>query len=308
MSQYLTLPFGKYKGLTVSQLKNDLPYVKWLLNQPWLSDKVDPKLQIALQGLLPQEDFTEQSFLEVFRKNYPHTAIEELQEIALDNRRISRLSTDIVSEKIKILKLAKNQISKIEGLERLRNLQLLDLSNNKIAVIENLHYLGKLKQLYLNGNCINKIENMEFLRGIEFLSLGKNKIKVIENLEQLPYLRSIELYPNPLQFITMKSYQFLQANRIRMYLGKSYKKKRGENLRIDEHGQAYKEVDAFIQKFQINILNDARTLNFGKYKNQPFQLLQNDKPYVRWLLDQDWIENKLSLMEIAQLRKSLCAR
>lgn len=305
MSQYLTLPFGKYKGLTVSQLKEDLPYVRWLLNQPWLSDKVEPKLQLALQGLLPQEDFTERSFLEVFRKNYPHTAISELEEIELDKRNISRLSTNIESEQIRTLKLANNTIAKIEGLDRLRNLQILDLSNNHISTIENLHYLGKLKCLYLNGNCIGKIENMEFLRGIELLNLSKNKIKVIENLEQLPYLKGIALCPNPLQFITMKSYQFLQANRVKMYMGKSYKKKRGENVRIDEYGNAYKEVDHFIQKFQISILNDARKLSFGKYKDQPFQLLQNDKPYVRWLLEQDWLDGKLSLMDIAQLREFL---
>lgn len=305
MSQYLTLPFGKYKGLTVSQLKEDLPYVKWLLAQPWLADKVDPKLQLALQDLLPEEDLTEETFTEVFRKNYPHTAIEKLEEIALDNRNISRLDVPIESDEMKVLKLARNQISKIEGLERLRNLQLLDLSNNKISTIENLHYLGKLKHLYLHSNCIGKIENLEFLRGIEFLSLNKNKIKVIENLEQMPYLRGISLYANPLQFITMKSYQFLQANRVRIFLGKNYKQKRGEHLHFDEQGNAYKEVDAFIQKFQVSILNDARTLNFGKYKGQPFQLLQNDKPYVRWLLNQDWVEDKLSFLEIAQLRKFL---
>ena len=304
MSQYLTLPFGKYKGLMVSQLKEDLPYVRWLLNQPWLSDKVEPKLQLALQGLLPQEDFTERSFLEVFRKNYPHTAIGELKEIELDNRKISRLST-IESEQIKVLKLGNNTIPKIEGLERLRNLQVLDLSNNQIATIENLHYLGKLKHLFLNSNCISKIENMEFLRGMELLNLSKNKIKVIENLEQLPYLQGIALCPNPLQFISLKSYQFLQANRIKMYMGKSYKKKRGENVRIDEHGNAYKEIDPFIQKFQITILTDAQKLTFGKYKDQSFQLLQNDKPYVRWLLEQDWLDGKLSLMDIARLREFL---
>lgn len=305
MSQYLTMPFGKYKGLTVSQLKEDLPYVRWLLNQPWLSEKVNPKLQLALQELLPQEDFSEKSFLEVFRKNYPHTAIGELKEIALDDRKISRLSTNIESEEIRTLKLANNMISRIEGLEKLRNLQILDLSNNQIETIENLHYLGKLKYLYLQGNCIKKIENMEFLRGIEFLNLGKNKIKVIENIEQLPYLKGITLNSNPLQFITQKSYVFLQTNQVRMYLGQhsqSYRKKRGEKVMIDEQGQVYKNIEQFVQKFQISVLNDAKKLTFGKYKNQPFQLLQNDQPYVKWLLDQDWLESKLSFAEIAQLR------
>ena len=308
MSQYLTIPFGKYKGQTVQQLKEDLPYVRWLLSQPWLAEKVNPKFQLALQQLLPQEDFSEKSFLEVFRKNYPHTPISELKEISLDDRSITRLSTNIESEQIKTLKLANNRIAKIEGLERLRNLQILDLSNNQIKDIENLHYLGKLRYLYLNGNCITKIENMEFLRGIEFINLAKNKIKLIENLEQLPYLKGVTLCPNPLKCITKKTYLFLQANQVKMYLGyttKTYRKKRGEKVLSDEHGNVYKTIDQFLQKFQIAILNDDRKMTFGKYKNQPFELLKNDLAYVKWLLEQDWLESKFSFGEIAELRSFL---
>ena len=46
----------------------------------------------------------------------------------------------------------KNLISKIEGLDHLKNLEYLALNNNNISVLENIKGLNKLEGLNLSNN------------------------------------------------------------------------------------------------------------------------------------------------------------
>lgn len=61
----------------------------------------------------------------------------------------------------------------------------LILSNNQITQINGTQKLGKLKQLYLDNNQIEKIENLSFNEQIVTLDLSFNKIKKIEVLDSL---------------------------------------------------------------------------------------------------------------------------
>jgi len=92
---------------------------------------------------------------------------------------------------IESLYLSHNQISKIEGLEKLINLNVLWLNYNQINKIEGLEKLSHLNVLRLNSNQISKIEGLEKLINLNILDLKKNKIKDISN--SLEYFKTTPL-------------------------------------------------------------------------------------------------------------------
>ena len=94
------------------------------------------------------------------------------------------------------LNLRFNQISKIENLDKLHNLSQLNLSENKIAKIENLDKLHNLSKLILGGNQIAKIENLDHFSNLRQLHLWNNQITKIENFEKLPHLSQLGLGGN----------------------------------------------------------------------------------------------------------------
>ena len=69
-----------------------------------------------------------------------------------------------------------NQISKIEGLDKLVNLGELNLACNQISKIEGLDKLNNLQVLNLAGNQITKIEGLNNLNNLRELDLRKNNI------------------------------------------------------------------------------------------------------------------------------------
>lgn len=46
------MPFGRYRGQPLEALKQDRPYVRWLLSQPWFTESDNPVLIVLLQRLL----------------------------------------------------------------------------------------------------------------------------------------------------------------------------------------------------------------------------------------------------------------
>lgn len=64
---------------------------------------------------------------------------------------------------LKELNLSRNNISQIQGLEKLNELSKLNLDSNNISKIEGLEKLSKLYSLNLFGNKISKIEGLEKL-------------------------------------------------------------------------------------------------------------------------------------------------
>ena len=73
-----------------------------------------------------------------------------------------------------------NQISKIQGLDKLVNLGELNLACNQISKIEGLSKLVNLQVLNLAGNQITKIEGLEKLNNLRELDLRKNNIPKLQ--------------------------------------------------------------------------------------------------------------------------------
>ncbi len=94
------------------------------------------------------------------------------------------------------LNLNLNQITRIGGLDELKNLEILKLAANKIIKIEGLSELKKLKELYLSSNQIEIIEGLKDLTSLNQLVLNYNHIKVINGLSELKYLSSLLLSDN----------------------------------------------------------------------------------------------------------------
>ncbi|MFX0028719.1 MAG: leucine-rich repeat protein [Candidatus Hermodarchaeota archaeon] len=91
-----------------------------------------------------------------------------------------------------------DDISKVNGLEKLVNLSKLNLNFNRITEIKGLDNLINLKSLQLQWNKIREIEGLECLRKLEYLYLNNNEILKIKGINNLSNLKSLMIYDNHL--------------------------------------------------------------------------------------------------------------
>ena len=99
-------------------------------------------------------------------------------------------------ERLRLLNLQHNLITKIENLVSLPNLIFLDLYNNHIEEISHLHTIPTLRVLMLGKNYIKQIKNLQNLTKLDVLDLHSNKIGRIENINHLAELRVLNLANN----------------------------------------------------------------------------------------------------------------
>ncbi|NWR48962.1 LRCC1 protein, partial [Regulus satrapa] len=78
-----------------------------------------------------------------------------------------------------------NLITRIQGLDHLRNLQHLDLSSNQIRRVEGLGSLAKLRTLSLSCNLLTKVEGLEKLFNLTVLNLSYNRIHDLSGFQSL---------------------------------------------------------------------------------------------------------------------------
>ena len=96
------------------------------------------------------------------------------------------------------LDLSSNQLTSIEGLEKLTELSFLDLGNNQLTCIEELGKLSDLYSLNLGSNQLRSIEGLEHLSKLHSLNLSGNQLKSIEGLEALEELDELDSSDNQL--------------------------------------------------------------------------------------------------------------
>lgn len=75
---------------------------------------------------------------------------------------------------LKELYLFNNEISKINGLDKLTSLEKLNLYGYNIEIIENLSPFKNLKTLYLSENQISEIQGIKNLINLEDVSFETN--------------------------------------------------------------------------------------------------------------------------------------
>ncbi|KAJ8315581.1 hypothetical protein KUTeg_007731 [Tegillarca granosa] len=113
---------------------------------------------------------------------------EDPTTIILDKNNISKIENLEKCQGLRQLSLAGNRLVRMSGVNRLRNLTVLNLPNNSIVAIEGLKDLTELAWLNLSGNSIktlllhgNIITSLKpvphnFPKSLVILSLAENEI------------------------------------------------------------------------------------------------------------------------------------
>jgi leucine-rich repeat-containing protein 49 len=72
---------------------------------------------------------------------------------------------------IKVLMVARNQLTRIRGINELAKLEVLDLHMNKITKIDGFGVINSLRVLNLSSNQIVRMENLDMLVQLNELKL-----------------------------------------------------------------------------------------------------------------------------------------
>ncbi|XP_008498173.2 centrosomal protein of 97 kDa [Calypte anna] len=92
--------------------------------------------------------------------------------------------------------LDKNQIIKLEHLEKCRNLMQLSVANNRLVRMMGVAKLTKLRVLNLPHNSIGYVEGLKDLVHLEWLNLAGNNLKTIEQINSCLSLQHLDLSDN----------------------------------------------------------------------------------------------------------------
>ncbi|NXY23974.1 CEP97 protein, partial [Atrichornis clamosus] len=92
--------------------------------------------------------------------------------------------------------LDKNQIIKLEHLEKCKNLIQLSVANNRLVRMMGVAKLTKLRVLNLPHNSIGYVEGLKELVHLEWLNLAGNNLKVIEQINSCLSLQHLDLSDN----------------------------------------------------------------------------------------------------------------
>ncbi|NWT91238.1 CEP97 protein, partial [Urocynchramus pylzowi] len=92
--------------------------------------------------------------------------------------------------------LDKNQIIKLEHLEKCRNLMQLSVASNRLVRMMGVAKLTKLRVLNLPHNSIGYVEGLKDLVYLEWLNLAGNNIKAIEQINSCLSLQHLDLSDN----------------------------------------------------------------------------------------------------------------
>jgi len=130
----------------------------------------------------------------VYRKPSERNANPD--RLNLDKRDLTNMPLLEGEERLRLLNLQHNHVSKIENLVSLPALIFLDLYNNSIKEISHLHTVPTLRVLMLGKNFIERIRNLQNLTKLDVLDLHSNKITHIENISHLQELRVLNLANN----------------------------------------------------------------------------------------------------------------
>ncbi|NXA36531.1 CEP97 protein, partial [Eudromia elegans] len=92
--------------------------------------------------------------------------------------------------------LDKNQIIKLEHLEKCSNLMQLSVANNRLVRMMGVAKLTKLRVLNLPHNSIGYVEGLKDLVHLEWLNLAGNNLKAIEQINSCTSLQHLDLSDN----------------------------------------------------------------------------------------------------------------
>ncbi|VDI14863.1 centrosomal protein CEP97 [Mytilus galloprovincialis] len=116
--------------------------------------------------------------------------------IILDKNNISKIENLQKCLNLKQLSVAGNRLVRMNGVSNLTNLTVLNLPNNSIVSIEGLKDLTSLAWLNLSGNSIKAIENLSGSINLRHLDLSDNSVSTLTDISNLQNLRTFLLHGN----------------------------------------------------------------------------------------------------------------
>ncbi|XP_053563523.1 centrosomal protein of 97 kDa [Bombina bombina] len=99
------------------------------------------------------------------------------------------------------LVLDKNQIIKLEHLEKCKNLTQLSVANNRLVRMMGVAKLTNLRVLNLPHNSIGYVEGLKDLAHLEWINLAGNNLKVIDQINSCICLQHLDLSDNNISLI-----------------------------------------------------------------------------------------------------------
>lgn len=128
---------------------------------------------------------------EIIQEQLSANEADRKDNLDLSDQNLNYIPIDIYTmDWLRVLILDKNQIGRLEYLDKLTNLNTLSAEKNKLTKIENLDNLTQLDTLNLTQNQISKIENIDNLKSLSRLELRHN---VIQDLTGLGSADSLEI-------------------------------------------------------------------------------------------------------------------
>ncbi|XP_033843250.1 centrosomal protein of 97 kDa [Periophthalmus magnuspinnatus] len=124
------------------------------------------------------------------------TCSEDTHTLILDRNQIMKLDYMERNPGLQQLSVASNRLVRMMGVSRLTELRVLNLPNNSIGYIEGLRDMPYLKWLNLSGNNIKVIEQLNNCVSLQHLDLSDNNISVIGDLTKLIELKTLLLHGN----------------------------------------------------------------------------------------------------------------
>ncbi|XP_058411697.1 centrosomal protein of 97 kDa isoform X1 [Diceros bicornis minor] len=110
---------------------------------------------------------------------------------------LQKLSPNLPCEAdIHTLILDKNQIIKLENLEKCRQLIQLSVANNRLVRMMGVAKLTQLRVLNLPHNSIGSVEGLKELVHLEWLNLAGNNLKAMEQINSCTALQHLDLSDN----------------------------------------------------------------------------------------------------------------
>lgn len=161
----------------------------------------DPFVEQAIREKLGKEseDVSVADLKTIYRLKLPNgvQSLKDLKKLTnLEYLDLSGLNlksiTDIGNlKKLRVLYLARNQISNLDPLKKLTKLEVLSLNGNQITSVTGLSYLTNLRELYISENKIKSISSLSKLTKLEKLNIKDNKITSVSALKKLKNLIDI---------------------------------------------------------------------------------------------------------------------